>query len=290
MTPPSSPRKAGVIGWPIGHSRSPLIHGHWIATYGLEASYEPIALDPKDAPAWFKRFHHQGLIGANVTIPHKETALAACDHLEPHAERLGSVNTLWVEGKTLCGTSTDGQGFMANLADHAPTWREHPNARQALVLGAGGAARAIVDALLVDGIEHIILLNRTAERADQLAHHFGQHFGKDRITAGPFDQFENNARSCGLLVNTTALGMSGQPALNVPVASLADGATIADIVYAPLETDLLKQGREREHPVVEGLGMLLHQAVPGFHHWFGVKPTVTSDLRQIVVDDLQTKS
>lgn len=283
-------RKAAVLGWPIGHSRSPLIHGTWIAEHGLDASYDPIAVDPETADAWFSRFTEHGLVGANVTIPHKERALAACDHVSPHARRLGAVNTLWLEDGTLHGTSTDGEGFMANLTANAERWHEHPNGKTAIILGAGGAARAIIDALLEDGVERIVLLNRTKERAEKLATLFNTTFGTGRVHAGELSDFPHLAPEAGLLVNTTALGMSGQPDLNLPLDGLADGATVTDIVYTPLETTLLSEARMRHHPVVDGLGMLLHQAVPGFEKWFGVRPNVTDKLRQIVIDDLQVKS
>ena len=281
---------AAVLGWPISHSRSPLIHGTWIAKYKLDASYEPIAVDPEHASDWFAQFTDHDLVGANVTIPHKETALAACHHVEPHAARLGAVNTLWVDGGQLHGTSTDGEGFMANLAEHAPDWARHPEADTVLILGAGGAARAIVDALLDQGVDHVVLLNRTLERAQRLAAHFNAYFGESRVIAAETTAFAAHASGAGLLVNTTALGMAGQPPLEIPIEALAEGATVSDIVYTPLETPLLASARARAHPVVDGLGMLLHQAVPGFERWFSVRPEVTADLRQRVLDDIQLKS
>lgn len=283
-------RKAAVLGWPIGHSRSPLIHGTWIAQHGLDASYDPIAVDPETADDWFARFKDHGLVGANVTIPHKEIALKACDHVSDRAARLGAVNTLWFENGILHGTSTDGEGFMSNLADHAPNWCDHPKSNTALVLGAGGAARAIIDALLDEDVEQVLLLNRTLERAENLATLFNATFGDGRVRSGTLSDFAQVAPDAGLLVNTTALGMSGQPELGVPMETLADGATVADIVYTQLETMLLANARELHHPVVDGLGMLLHQAVPGFEKWFGLRPQVTPELRQIVLDDIEAKS
>ncbi|MFN3170558.1 MAG: shikimate dehydrogenase [Hyphomicrobiales bacterium] len=283
-------RHAAVLGWPISHSRSPLIHGTWIAEHGLDATYTAIAVDRDGAPHWFETFPDHGLVGANVTIPHKETALAACDHVADHAARLGAVNTLWLDGGKLHGTSTDGEGFMANLADQAPDWSGHPKAATALVLGAGGAARAIIDALLVEGIDRVIVLNRSVDRAEALAKHFKRHFGNERIVFGGLSSFVDHAGDAGLLINTTALGMEGQPALDVPIERLAEGATVTDIVYTPLNTPLLTAARGRNHPTVDGLGMLLHQAVPGFERWFGVRPTVTDALRQLVLDDIKAKS
>lgn len=289
MTTPTTIR-AAVLGWPIGHSRSPLIHGFWLKTHRIDGRYDPIAVDPKDAADWFARFADHGLAGANVTIPHKETALAACAHVERHAVRLGAVNTLWLEDGRLCGTSTDGEGFMANLADRAPHWRAHPGAGHALILGAGGAARAIVDALLMEGLERVTILNRSTDRAEALARHFTAAFAGARVHAGALSDVADHAQDAGLVVNTTALGMVGQPSLGVPVDRFAEAATVADIVYTPLQTDLLKQAADRGHPTVDGLGMLLHQAVPGFHRWFGVKPEVTDDLRQLAIADLNVKS
>jgi len=283
-------RHAAVLGWPISHSRSPLIHGTWIAEHGLDATYTAIAVDPDGASHWFETFAEHGLVGANVTIPHKEAALAACDHVADHAARLGAVNTLWLEDGKLHGTSTDGEGFMANLADQAPDWSGHAKAGTALVMGAGGAARAIIDALLVEGVDRIIVLNRSVDRAEALASHFKRHFGNARITAAPLSNFADYACEVGLLINTTALGMEGQPALDVPIDRLAQGATVTDIVYTPLDTPLLAAARERDHPTVDGLGMLLHQAVPGFERWFGVRPIVTDALRQLVLDDIQALS
>lgn len=283
-------KHAAVLGWPISHSRSPLIHGTWIAEHSLDATYTAIAVKPDDAPAWFTDFAKKGLVGANVTIPHKETALAACDHVAEHAARLGAVNTLWLHDGRLHGTSTDGEGFMANLAEQVPHWASHPKADKALILGAGGAARAIVDALLASGVERIVLLNRSVDRADTLAAHFTHHFGRGRVVAGGLDAFTAHASNAGLLVNTTALGMEGQPPLTITLDALADGATVADIVYTPLDTPLLISARERGHPTVDGLGMLLHQAVPGFERWFGVRPMVTPALRQRVLDDIREKT
>ncbi|MBO6675743.1 MAG: shikimate dehydrogenase [Rhizobiales bacterium] len=283
-------KHAAVLGWPISHSRSPLIHGTWIAEHGLDATYTAIAVNPESAAAWFADFAGQGLVGANVTIPHKETALAACDHVAEHAARLGAVNTLWLEDGALHGTSTDGEGFLANLADRAPDWAKHPKANTALILGAGGAARAIVDALLISGVDRVLLLNRSLDRADALAAHFARHFGQGRVVAGGLEAFNEHASAAGLLVNTTALGMEGQPPLAIALNHLADGATVTDIVYTPLDTPLLISAHERGHPTVDGLGMLLHQAVPGFERWFGIRPTVTPALRQRVLDDIQAKT
>ncbi|MBV6656538.1 MAG: shikimate dehydrogenase [Devosiaceae bacterium] len=278
--------RAAVLGWPIGHSRSPLIHGHWIKEHGLDASYEPIAVDPEGASAWFRAFKTHGLVGANVTIPHKELALEACDTAEDHARRLGAVNTIWLEGDRLCGTSTDGAGFMANLDQTAPNWRDHKAAETALVLGAGGAARAILDALLTAGVGHILIANRTEAKAQGLADWFAPAYPSAKITAVSLAETDNVAGQAGLVVNTTALGMEGQPPLTLDVGRLAPDTTVTDIVYTPLETPLLAAAKAAGHPVVDGLGMLLHQAVPGFERWFGVRPTVTEAVRRVALRDL----
>ncbi|MEM6383317.1 MAG: shikimate dehydrogenase [Pseudomonadota bacterium] len=278
--------RVAVIGWPVNHSRSPLIHTYWLDRYGIDASYGALAIEPDKAPDWFGTFAKQGLVGANVTIPHKQVAFDACHTLDERASRLGAVNTLWLEAGALRGTSTDGAGFMAHLVATAPQWRQHAHAAAALVLGAGGAARAIVEALAEAGVETIIIANRTAERAHQIATHFAeyhpQHTFKpvDLATAGDF------LPTVGLLVNTTSMGMAGHPALDLDLATLPEKATVYDIVYTPLETPLLADARALGLVPVDGLGMLLHQAAPAFERWFGILPEVTDELRQMVIDDL----
>lgn len=279
--------RAVVVGWPIEHSRSPLIHNYWISHHGLDAEYGRHALDPARARDWFDHFADHGLVGANVTVPHKETAFAACRYLTERARRLGSVNTLWLEDAELCGDSTDGEGFMQHLKASAPNWRKHSKSSLAIVLGAGGASRAIVDALMHEGVERVAILNRTIERAKRLAQDLGVFVTGQSLIAMEISRFDEVAPESGLLINTSSMGMAGGPPLNIDLASLAKGATVADIVYSPLDTDLLKAARGRGHPTVDGLGMLLFQAVPGFHKWFGVRPTVTKALRDLVVADLE---
>ncbi|MEM1288266.1 MAG: shikimate dehydrogenase [Pseudomonadota bacterium] len=276
-----------MVGWPIEHSRSPLIHNYWISHHGLDAEYGRHALDPAQAMHWFDHFADHGLVGANVTVPHKETAFAACRYLTERARRLGSVNTLWLEDAELCGDSTDGEGFMQHLKASAPNWRKHSKSSLAIVLGAGGASRAIVDALMHEGVERVAILNRTIERAKRLAQDLGVFVTGQSLIAMEISRFDEVAPESGLLINTSSMGMAGGPPLNIDLASLAKGATVADIVYSPLDTDLLKAARGRGHPTVDGLGMLLFQAVPGFHKWFGVRPTVTKALRDLVVADLE---
>ena len=220
-----------------------------------------------------------GLVGANVTVPHKEDAFAACDKLTTTAAELGAVNTLWREGGALWGDNTDVAGFLANLDEEAPDWRKR--ADRAVVLGAGGAARAVISGLLARGVEHIAVVNRTPQRALRLAAHFGPRISVDAPANLP-----RLLERAGLLVNTTSLGMAGQPALDIDLSPLPDAAIVADLVYAPLQTPLLAAAQRRGLRIVEGLGMLLHQAAPGFERWFGVRPTVTPELRALIEADI----
>jgi shikimate dehydrogenase len=256
MTERLRPR-ACVAGWPIAHSRSPLIHGFWLRNLGLAGSYEREAVPPGAFAEFAARIGRDGLVGANVTVPHKEAAHAACDKVTEIAAELGAVNTLWREGDALCGDNTDVAGFLANLDEQARDWREH--ADLAIVLGAGGAARAVISALLARKVERLIIVNRTAERAQRLADHFG-----NRAAFRDWAGLPALLKQAGLLVNTTSLGMAGQPPLDIDLAPLGQNAVVADIVYVPLETPLLAAARERGLRSVEGLGMLLHQAAPGF--------------------------
>ena len=272
---PEGPR-AVVIGWPVDHARSPLIHRHWLKRYGLAGDYGRLAVAPEDAAAFFARFTEQGLVGANVTVPHKEAAHAACAELDPVAAATGAVNTLWLDGGKLCGANTDAPGFLANLDDRAPGWDR--DGGKTLVLGAGGAARAAVWGLVSRGFE-VRIVNRTLARAEDLAARFG-------ATAFPWDTAEGLLADTRVLVNTTSLGMSGKGDLGLDLASLPGDALVTDIVYVPLETPLLAAARARGNPTVDGLGMLLHQAVPGFERWFGRRPEVTEELRRLILDDI----
>lgn len=278
MTPPN--KRACVIGWPIAHSRSPLIHGSWLAAHGIAGSYTREPVKPEDLDAFLDNLAANGFVGCNVTIPHKEGAFAKAQRRFPAAEAVGAANTLWLEGETLCADSTDGEGFMANL--RATVAGFSIAGRGVTVLGAGGAARAIVHALLVEGAAEVRLVNRTLARAELLARHFGA-----RVVPVAWDDMARACRDVALVVNTTALGMKGQPALDLDVVGLAEGTVVADIVYVPLITPLLAAARARGLPIVDGLGMLLHQAVPGFARWFGVRPEVTSALRALIVADLE---
>ncbi|MBV9077353.1 MAG: shikimate dehydrogenase [Methylobacteriaceae bacterium] len=274
--------RAFVVGHPIAHSRSPLIHGHWLAEHGMAGSYERLDVLPEAFPAFLRGLAEAGWRGGNVTIPHKEAAARLVDRPTDHARRLGSVNTVWVESDgRIAGDSTDGAGFLAGLdAALGSSWSAE--AGTALVLGAGGAARAVAMALVERGIERVLVANRTAERAADLA-----RLAPDRIGALAVADLPGALAQANLLVNTTRLGMPGEPALPVSLEALPEGAVVADCVYVPLETPLLAAARARGLRAVDGLGMLLHQAVPGFARWFGVRPRVTPALRARIVADLQ---
>ena len=266
---------SGVIGWPVGHSRSPRIHGYWLKHHGLTGHYVPLAVAPEDLATVLKTLPKQGFVGSNVTLPHKEAALALADEATWRARRIGAANTLrFVDGKVLAD-NTDGEGFLANLHQNAPAWRAGDG--PALVLGAGGAARAILDALIEAGAPEILLANRTAARAATLAEEFGK-------IVQPVDwaDISETTKAAPTVVNTTSLGTSGHPPREIDLACRT-GALVTDIVYAPLVTPLLEQARGKGLQAVDGLGMLLHQAVPGFEQWFGVRPEVTEELRRVVL-------
>ncbi|WP_419740587.1 shikimate dehydrogenase [Ruegeria sp.] len=268
---------AGVIGHPVGHSRSPKLHGHWLKTYGLEGHYVPMDVAPADLETVLRTLPKAGFVGTNVTVPHKEAALRIADHVSDRATVIGAANTLvFREDGSIHADNTDGYGFMENLRAGAPDW----NAKDgpAVVFGAGGAARAVLQALADAGVPEILLTNRTRTRADHLKEEFGQ-----RITVVDWVQAGNVIENAELVVNTTSLGMQGQPELRVPLDGLQPGAVVTDLVYAPLKTNLLKTAEEAGCTVVDGLGMLLHQAVPGFERWFGVRPEVNDDLRAAVL-------
>ena len=270
-------RLAGVIGWPIAHSRSPRLHGYWLERYGIDGAYLPFAVRPERLAAALAGLPALGLRGINVTLPHKEAALGRCARVTEAARRIGAVNTIVVtEDGQLEGSNTDAFGFLAHLAASLPGFR--PEAGPAVLLGAGGAARAIAVALLDAGVPELRLVNRTRERAEALSAVLGPRArlvdwgGRARALEG-----------ATLLVNSTTLGMTGQPALDLDLTALPRAAVVYDIVYVPLETPLLAAARARGHPVVDGLGMLLHQARPGFAAWFGREPEVDSALRDFVL-------
>jgi shikimate dehydrogenase len=272
-------KRACVAGWPISHSRSPLIHNHWLSVYDIDGAYGIEAVRPEDFPGFLASLGERGYVGANLTVPHKEAALRLADEADAVAAAIGAANTVWLDDGRLLATNTDCTGFTSHLEDTAPEWKSHDG--PVAVLGAGGAARAIVYGLEESGVAEIWLFNRTRSRAERLAEDFGSNI---RV----FDWRERSARigDCMLLVNTTALGMTGAPELEIDLGMLPATAVIMDIVYVPLATALLRQARARGLKTVDGLGMLLHQAVPAFEKWFGVRPRVTDELRRIVIADL----
>lgn len=268
---------AGVLGWPVGHSRSPRLHGFWLERHGIDGAYVPLAVRPDHFAEAVRALPRLGFRGANVTVPHKEDTLRLVDEIEPLARRIGAVNTLVVdEAGRLIGRNTDAFGFLENLRRGCPSWRAGDG--PAVVVGAGGAARAVCVALIDAGIPEIRLINRTPARAEALAGEIG---GPIRVALWADRAVALDG--AGLLVNTTTLGMAGQPPLELALDALPPRALVNDIVYVPLETDLLARARLRGNPVVDGLGMLLWQAVPGFEAWFGVRPEVTPELREFVL-------
>ena len=272
--------RAFVIGHPIAHSRSPLIHGTWLEAHGIEGSYEAIDVTPDALPQFVAQVRAGAFAGGNVTIPHKEAVFALCDEVDPLARRIGAVNTLVARNGRVWGTNTDYLGFLGNLDQEAPGWDE--GLAEAIVVGAGGAARAVLVALAERGLKHIAILNRTADKAKSLAAEMGPQFSGHGL-----DAFETLAPDAGLLVNTSSVGMHGTRFDDLPLAALPTGALVTDIVYTPLETPLLADARARGLRVVDGLGMLLHQAVPGFEAWFGTRPLVTAQLRRTIEATLE---
>jgi shikimate dehydrogenase len=273
-------RLAGIMGWPVAHSLSPRLHGHWLRRHGIDGAYVPLPVLPERLEQALRALPALGFAGVNLTIPHKEAALSLVDRLTPAAARIGAVNTVVVEPDgTLSGDNTDGFGFIASLSESRVGWQA--TAGPAVVLGAGGAARAVAVALLDAGAPEVRLLNRTPDRAEALARELG-----GAIHAVAWAERNGALADAALLVNTTSLGMHGQPPLVLGLDALPRTALVTDVVYTPLITALLAVARARGNPVVDGLGMLLHQARPGFRAWFGVDPVVDEDLRAAVLAGL----
>lgn len=270
--------RAFVVGHPVAHSRSPLLHGHWLRTLGLPGRYDKVDVAPAALPRFIATIADQGFAGGNVTVPHKQTVMSLVDDLDDAAQAVGAVNTLWFEGGKLRGGNTDAIGFLASLDDEVAGW--DASARSATVLGAGGAARAIVYALLSRGLD-VRLVNRSSERAESLSQAFSR-----LPSVAPPSALPDLLPGTDILVNTTSLGMAGKPPLAIDLSRLKRGATVSDIVYVPALTDLLRDAALRGFRTVGGVGMLLHQAVPGFARWFGRTPEVTADLRAVVEADL----
>lgn len=274
--------KAFVAGYPIKHSRSPLIHGYWLEQFGIEGSYNAVEVHPdafKDFLEQIRSGEQGGFIGGNVTIPHKESASQYADNPDELAKELGAANTIWLEEGKLWATNTDGHGFIANLDERHPGWDK---AGKAVVLGAGGASRAIIQALRNRGLSEIHVLNRTVERAQELSDRFGEN-----VHAHAIDALQETMSGAGLFVNTTSLGMDGSEIPDFDFSPLAADAVVTDIVYVPLKTPILKIAEQQGFAIVDGLGMLLHQAAPGFEKWFGVRPKVDETLRSLIIADME---
>jgi len=270
-------RLAGVMGWPVAHSLSPRLHGYWLRHYGIDGAYVPLPVRPERLGSALRALADLGFAGCNLTVPHKEAALGALDEIAEDARRIGAVNTILVRADgSLYGWNTDIEGFAQSLIAALPEWSIA--GKYAVVLGAGGAARAVVAAVQNLGAEEVVILNRTRERAEALATDLG---GAIRPLA--WERRSEALSQAALLINTTTLGMLGKPPLSIDLAPLPTDAVVAEIVYAPLETPLLAEARRRGHGVVDGLGMLLYQAVPGFEAWFGRRPEVTPALRDFVL-------
>jgi shikimate dehydrogenase len=271
--------RASVIGWPISHSRSPLIHGYWLKRLGLEGRYEKHAVQPEDLEDFINSLRSGDHVGTNVTQPHKERAVACVDEPDDRVRRIGALNTIWRENGKLCATSTDGPGFLANVQATLPDFRiaDGPVA----VLGAGGSARSIIDELLRQGVDRIYLVNRTFARAERLAVHFGAE-----VKPVELKHVSEALAPSHLLINTASAGFAGSDDVTLPWNDLDASATVADIVYTPLVTPFLQEAKARGHAIVPGLGMLLHQAVVGFEKWFGQRPLVTPELYTLVARDI----
>jgi shikimate dehydrogenase len=272
-------KRATVIGWPIAHSRSPLIHGYWLKKHKLDGSYDRVPVEPAQLGVFIQGIRHGSHVGTNVTLPHKEAALSFIDEPDDRVRRIESLNTIWRENGKLCATSTDGPGFMANLATLQPQFDIASGV--IVILGAGGSTRAIVDEALRRGATQILIHNRTASKAHAIADHFGQ-----KVKAVDLIALPNALQRCMLLINTTSAGISDTGELIVPWQDVNAKAVVSDITYTPLITPFLKQAQARDHDIVPGLGMLLHQAVDGFEKWFGQRPDVTADLYDLVAKDV----
>lgn len=278
-------RRALVIGSPVTHARSPVVHRYWLALYSIEGSYGREHVEEADVAHFLRELPLRGFAGCNVTIPNKEAAYHACDRLTERASAIGAVNTIWFEGSAIWGDNTDGHGFVAHLTQTHPDWAEgNPSI---LILGAGGAARGIALPLLAHHPSRVTFCNRSPERAEALRLALHSALPSAPVDVLPWSACIPALSDFDLVINTTSLGMTGHAALELPLAYAKSSAIIADIVYVPLETRLLAEARERGLRTLDGLGMLLHQAVPGFERWFGLKPEVTEALRRHVMADLQ---
>ncbi|HWP16249.1 MAG TPA: shikimate dehydrogenase [Xanthobacteraceae bacterium] len=275
-------KRACIMGHPVAHSRSPMLHGYWLRTLGIDGVYEHADVPPEKFEAFFRGLKRNGYVGGNITIPHKEAAFRLVDRRERAADAIGAVNTVWYEGDTLVGGNTDWYGIVASLDDIHPGWDAAPG--RALVLGAGGSARASVFAFLERKFS-VALVNRTRDRAEKLAAQFGP-----RVSVHAWSEVPRLLGETEVLINNTSLGMAGKPPLELDLAPLKRSAIVYDAVYVPLETALLKAAEAKGHRTVDGLSMLLYQAVNGFSHWFRVTPKVTAEQRKILEDDIRAKT
>jgi shikimate dehydrogenase len=274
--------RACIMGHPVAHSRSPMLHGYWLRTLGIDGAYELADVAPETFDAFFRALKANGFVGGNITIPHKEAAYRLVDRRERAADAIGAVNTVWYEGDTLVGGNTDWLGLVGSLDDIHPGWDAAPG--KVVVLGAGGSARASVFAFTERGFS-VSIVNRTHERAEKLAAAFGA-----RASAHDFTALPQLLSQADVLINNTSLGMAGKPPLAIDLGPLKTSAIVYDVVYVPLETELLKAAKARGHRTVDGLSMLLYQAVVGFSHWFGVTPKVTAEQRAILEADIRAKT
>ncbi len=268
---------AGVVGWPIAHSRSPQLHGHWLQRYDLPGHYVPLPIRPEDLAELLRDLPRMGFVGVNVTIPHKEAVLQIADSVTDRAALIGAANTLiFREDGKIHADNTDGYGFISNLIQNAPDW--HPEHGAAAIIGAGGAARAVVASLLEGGVPELRITNRTKLRADQIKAEFGA-----KVVVYDWAEAGNMLEDAVTVVNATSMGMTGKQPLRVPLDALSSDALVTDLVYTPLLTDFLLNAQARGCRIVDGLGMLLHQAAPGFERWFGQRPEIDEELRQAVL-------
>jgi shikimate dehydrogenase len=273
-------KHACVIGWPVEHSRSPLLHGYWLKKYGIDGTYTKRAVAPEAVADFLQSLRANGYVGCNVTVPHKAAAFSAANEREDSAKAVSAANTLWLSDGKLVAANTDTYGYMTNLSQQAPGWdrRDAPVS----ILGAGGAARAIVFGFLDAGVSEIRVFNRTRTRAETLAQQFGSC-----VKVFDWSEREAGSRDSAVLVNTTTIGMNGVGTLDFDLAGFDPECVVSDIVYVPLETELLRKARSQGLRIVDGVGMLLHQGVPGFEKWFGVRPEVTDELRNLIVGDIE---
>lgn len=275
-------KQAFICGYPVKHSRSPLLHGYWIKKHNIKGNYIKQEIEPQNFSSFLKSLKEKNLVGGNVTIPHKEAAFNEVDQLDGAAKKIGAVNTVWYDGEKLIGGNTDAHGFTANLDQNAKGWDKDPKSKIAIVFGAGGASRAVLYALIERQISKIYLINRTIEKAELLSKEFEPTIIPLEIPAA-----NDVLGQADIFINSTSIGMKPEDTYPFELARLKKTAIVTDLVYTPIETVLIKHAKNAGLKTVDGLGMLLHQAVPGFEKWFGIKPQVTAELRQLIVDDLK---